>query len=62
MWTVGACSYYMHSIRLRSVSILTLSLTMIVLGALGLTGVVTPGPILVAVLLGIALILSYDAI
>lgn len=52
----------MHLIGLRSVSMLALSLAMIVLEALGLTDVVTPGQILAAVLLGIALVLSYDAV
>lgn len=41
---------------------IALSLAMIVLGVLGLTDVMTLGQILAAVLLGIALILSYDAV
>lgn len=41
---------------------LPLAAGMIVFGALGLAKVLTHGPILAAVLLGIAIILSFDAV
>ncbi len=41
---------------------LALSFAVIVLGVPGVIGVVTPEPILVAVLLDITVILSYDAV
>ena len=40
---------------------LTLTAGMMVVGVLGLAGVVTPGPVLAAVLLGVAVVLAFDA-
>lgn len=51
----------MTAVGPRQLSLLALSVGMVALGALGLAGVVTSGPILAAGLLGAAVFLAFDA-
>lgn len=52
----------MSTVGLRQLAMLPLAAGMIVFGALGLAKILTHGSILAAVLLGIAIILSFDAV
>ena len=51
----------MTAVEPRQLSLLALATGMVVLGALGLAGVMSAGPVLTTVLLAVAIILAFDA-
>ena len=52
---------FMTAVGPRQLSLLALAAGMVLLGVLGLTGFVTPGPVLAATFLAVAIILAFDA-
>lgn len=51
----------MTAVGLRQLSQFALAVSLVTVGALGLAEIVTPGPVLAAVLLATAVVLAFDA-